>query len=88
MQWLQDAKQSCLSNTYAHDYEFYGGPAFIENDQSTYWTDANQFINWWKNNVERRQKYHVISKDAEYLGVKTKKVQRSVALSLFCSCPC
>eukprot|EP01035_Chromulina_nebulosa_P020736 gene20736-26886_t len=72
MRWLESAKP-----TYAEEEAHYGGPPFIVNNSSTYWTEPTQLYTWWKNNIERRNKFKVLQTDAEYNGNDARKQARA-----------
>ena len=85
-QWLVEAKESCknsyiqnpLTSAYmiVNGEQYYGGPAFIYDDLSTHWTESSQLYTWWKNNVERRNKFRVLQEDALYRGVDVRRACR------------
>ena len=45
-----------------------GGTFYDPSDQTTFWTSAEQFFTWWKNNVERTSKFRSLIVDANYAG--------------------
>ena len=46
------------------DFCFFGGTEFSSNP-SSYWTEPKQFFTWWKNNIERKNKFQNIIHDSE-----------------------
>ena len=76
LKWLNDAKIACCSDTYKAEEEYYGGPIFIFDDASTHWTEPHQLYTWWKNNIERRSKFKVLTSDAHYTGNDPRKSAR------------
>lgn len=77
VKWLQDAMHACTAPTYPSEESYYGGPPFIEADAATHWTEPHQLYTWWKNNVERRNKFRVLLSDAKYIGEDPKKQARA-----------
>jgi hypothetical protein len=67
-QWLSEAKATCQLPLYKTEEAFFGGPSFLLEDPRTYWVDMAQFLTWWKNNIERRQKHRVLVDGAFYQG--------------------
>lgn len=53
-QWLNNAHRDCNMGGLSR---LFGGIEYIESDKSTYWSEPNQFLTWWKNNVERKDKF-------------------------------
>ena len=41
-----------------------GGTPFDSGDESTFWTLPKQFACWWKNNIERKNKFRELQKHA------------------------
>lgn len=55
-EWLKKASVDCLSNpTYQ---ESLGGTPYDTKVYKSYWKSPKQLYTWWKNNVERKAKYH------------------------------
>ena len=77
MGWLEEAKAACSDLNYDAEEAYYGGPPFVENDLSTYWSEPHQLYTWWKNNVERRTKYKIIHDDSLYVGNDPRRVARA-----------
>jgi hypothetical protein len=75
--WLTKAKEQCKSQNYINEELEFGGPPFIDNDPSTHWLEPNQLYTWWKNNVERRQKFRILQDDAMYNGDDARKKMRA-----------
>jgi hypothetical protein len=75
--WLEEAKAACSDLNYDAEEAYYGGPPFVENDLSTYWSEPHQLYTWWKNNVERRTKYKIIQDDSLYVGNDPRRVARA-----------
>ena len=75
--WLSKAKDQCKTQNYINEELEFGGPPFIENDPSTHWLEPNQLYTWWKNNVERRQKFRILQEDAMYNGDDARKKMRA-----------
>ena len=46
-----------------------GGTFHDPGDHTTFWSGADQFFTWWKNNVERKSKFKSLIVDANYEGV-------------------
>lgn len=74
--WLKEAQEECSKLSGADERAYYGGPYFILQDTSTYWTETNQLVQWWKNHVERKTKFKNMQDDALYEGLDYKKIQR------------
>lgn len=55
---------------------YYGGRSFDEKDPTTYWTNSDQVITWWKNNVDRKAKMAKLVNESKYSGVDAKLLQR------------
>ena len=53
-----------------------GGTFYDEADTSTYWTQPQQFCTWWKNNVERKNKFLLLQRDAAYDDNDDKQIAR------------
>ena len=53
-----------------------GGTLYDEADTSTYWTQPQQFCTWWKNNVERKNKFLLLQRDAAYCYNDQKQIAR------------
>ena len=53
-----------------------GGTLYDEADTSTYWTQPQQFCTWWKNNVERKNKFLLLQRDAAYCDNDQKQIAR------------
>ena len=49
---------------------------YVEGDSSTHWTEPSQLFTWWKNNIERKNKFKLIQTDAEYSGSELRKSAR------------
>lgn len=61
--WLNSAHSDCSNGSLN---KLYGGNEYVEGDPTTYWSEPCHFLTWWKNNVERKDKF-------------TKIVQRSLS---------
>lgn len=60
--WLRFAAHDCTMNI---EYQLaLGGTQFDASNPSTYWTSPNQFLTWWKNNIERKSKLLSLQRDA------------------------
>ena len=53
-----------------------GGTFYDEANASTYWTQPQQFCTWWKNNVERKNKFQLHQRDAAYDDNDEKQIAR------------
>lgn len=63
--WLEKAREYCSDRTREEaDREIVGGIIFHIANPRTYWTDANQFLGWWKNNIERKLRFREIENEA------------------------
>lgn len=61
-----------------------GGTTLEEEDLTTYWTDPNQFMTWWKNNVERKSKHGDIINNAKSTNKEDRVfMQRYVCFRIF-----
>lgn len=49
---------------------------YVEGDSSTHWTEPSQLFTWWKNNIERKNKFKLIQTDAAYSGPDLRKSAR------------
>jgi hypothetical protein len=76
LKWFKEAYEECREDSSRQDYAIVGGPLFSEYDSSTYWNDTTQFLNWWKNNIERKSKIALLTQDSNYNGVRLKRIQR------------
>jgi hypothetical protein len=76
LKWFKEAYEECREDVSRQDFAIVGGPLFSEYDSSTYWNDTTQFLNWWKNNVERKTKMALLTQDASYNGIRLKGIQR------------
>lgn len=78
--WLHDAKMACspaLNPDIEKEEKYYGGPVFIFEDPTTHWTEPAQLFTWWKNNVERKNKYRVLLIDSCYDGTDMRRLARA-----------
>jgi hypothetical protein len=64
--WLRETRTECTEDP--NGPADYGGLKFDGSNPASYWTCAQQFYTWWKNNVERRSKYKTLKKEAAYTG--------------------
>lgn len=63
--WLEKAREYCSDRTREEaDRDIVGGIIFHIANPRTYWTDANQFLGWWKNNIERKLRFREIENEA------------------------
>lgn len=77
-QWLEHARLICADPSFEEvGRKLYGGPAFVANNPTTYWTDPHQFFVWWKNNSERKAKFRELQENAVYVGPDDRKRQRA-----------
>jgi hypothetical protein len=75
--WLREVKDECLSPVSASDHNIFGGAFFNSKDNTTYWTRAAQFHQWWSANIEKKSKYESFIFDAAAAKtLKTKDIQR------------
>jgi hypothetical protein len=64
--WLNKAQIECHSRTISSEtLSPYGGIEFKYENSSSYWTSPKQFYTWWKNNIERKNKFANLERDAE-----------------------
>lgn len=63
--WIALAQSDCVNEAIKEDF---GGVPFAAGDPTSYWTAPHQYVTWWKNNVERRKKFHVLKSEAIYKG--------------------
>lgn len=63
--WLEKAREYCSDRAREEaDRDIVGGIIFHIANPRTYWTDANQFLGWWKNNIERKLRFREIENEA------------------------
>ena len=71
----QAAQEDCSICDQAYE-DGLGGTFYDEADTSTYWTQPQQFCTWWKNNVERKNKFLLLQRDAAYCSNDEKQIAR------------
>jgi hypothetical protein len=74
--WIEDVTNDCVLPEMKSNEEKFGGALFARSDPSTHWTQSDQLITWWKNNIDRRTKFKVLQEDASYSGTDVRKIQR------------
>jgi len=83
LRWLvphEFPPSSCISGVDTSSpgsyFDDYGGPPFLYNDPTTHWTESTQLYTWWKNNVERRNKFALLHEDSQYSGTDGRRLAR------------
>lgn len=72
---IKAAQGDCTISEQAYQ-DGLGGTFYDESDTSTYWTQPQQFCTWWKNNVERKNKFLLLQRDAAYDDNDEKQIAR------------
>jgi hypothetical protein len=62
--WLIKSQNECRAMDPAEPSP-YGGIEFHFENSTSYWTTPKQFYTWWKNNIERKNKFANLERDAE-----------------------
>jgi hypothetical protein len=62
--WLENAKKDCATTSQL-SLQRLGGIEFSSTNTASYWTEPKQFFTWWKNNIERKNKFHNLQRDSE-----------------------
>eukprot|EP01041_Mallomonas_annulata_P000105 gene106-148_t len=73
-EWLILANRDCRAGAFLNHF---GGTEFDANDPATFWIGTQQFYTWWKNNIERRNKFQSLKRDAQYTGLEEKHQKRA-----------